>query len=138
MNFLINKSDDNIFISLLKILDIKYTKWYSSKYYNEHPYKNNLYGLSKMLSDYNIENKGGVITDKKDALIELDTPFIAHVKNDFVIVYNTNNYVKYILKGKSHSVSHEEFIQTWSGNTLLVEKMKIPLNLITLYITNKK
>ena len=123
MNFLTNKSEDNIFVSLLETLNVKYTKWYSSKYYSEHPYKNSLYGLSKILFDYNIENKGGVIKDKKGALTELDTPFIAHVKNNFVIVYRIDkNNVIYILKGKNISVSHEEFIQTWSGNTLLIEK----------------
>lgn len=122
MNLLTNKYDRNVFVSLLEILKVRYTKWFSFKYYNEHPYKNNMYGLSMMLSEYNIENQGGRIKDKQEALFNLDVPFIAHVNNDFVTVYDLGgNNVKYVWKDKYISVSYEEFVNTWSGNILLVE-----------------
>ena len=50
------KNTDNVFTSFLEILKIKHTRAFSNKYFNEHPHKYNLFGLSKMLSDYGIEN----------------------------------------------------------------------------------
>lgn len=53
---------DNILISFLHLLKIKYTKQYSNRIYAEHPHKYNLFGLSSMLSGYGIENVGLKIT----------------------------------------------------------------------------
>jgi thiol-disulfide isomerase/thioredoxin len=116
------KESGNIFTTLLKELDVKHTKSFSDKYYNEHPYKNTLYGLSKMLSYYNVENQGIKAKDKSAIVPELETPFIAYVGNDFVTVTGINdNRVDYIWENKKISVPIEEFINLWSGVTLLTE-----------------
>ena len=59
------------------------------KFFNEHPHKYNLFGLSKMLSDYGIENAGTRIEDKENDIFNIECPFIAHVGGDFVVVYKT-------------------------------------------------
>jgi len=38
--------------------------------------KYNLYGLSKMLSDYGVENTAMKIEDKEDVLFNIELPFI--------------------------------------------------------------
>jgi hypothetical protein len=40
---------------LLELLGVKHTKEFSNRYFNEHPHKYNLFGISQMLSDYGIE-----------------------------------------------------------------------------------
>ncbi len=49
-------TSNNIFTLFLKRLKIKHTPYYSDKLYNEHPHKNNLFGLSDMLTVYGIKN----------------------------------------------------------------------------------
>ena len=57
---------NNVFMSFLELLKVRHTKSFSDKYFNEHPHKNNLYGLSLMLSDYGIRNAGTQIEDAFD------------------------------------------------------------------------
>ena len=59
------KKGENTFVTLLSLLGVKYTESFSEQYFNEHPHKYNLYGLSKMLSDYGIRNAATRIEDKK-------------------------------------------------------------------------
>ncbi|MDR2916910.1 MAG: thioredoxin domain-containing protein [Tannerella sp.] len=114
--------EKNIFISLLEVLKIKYTKSFSNKYYNEYPYKDSLYGLSKMLYDYQIENQSIHLNEKQEMLSELEVPFIVHFENDFIIVISiSNESIKYIRRNKKINVSKTDFISKWSGITLLVE-----------------
>ena len=44
---------DNLFIQILEILSIKHTEDFTIRYYERHPHKNNLFGLSEMLRYYN-------------------------------------------------------------------------------------
>lgn len=80
-----NNMKNNIFISFLELLGVKHRVSYSSRFFNEHPYKYSLYGLSSMLMDYGIDNAGVKITDKT-SVSSIGTPFIAHIGSDFVIV----------------------------------------------------
>lgn len=43
---------DNLFIQILEILSIKYTKDFTLRFYEKHPHKNSLFGLSEMLRYY--------------------------------------------------------------------------------------
>jgi len=52
------KDGQNTFTAFLDLLKVKHTKEFSDRYFNEHPHKYNLFGLSKMLSDYGVENAG--------------------------------------------------------------------------------
>jgi ABC-type bacteriocin/lantibiotic exporter with double-glycine peptidase domain len=115
-------NSENIFLALLEELRVKHTKLYSNKYFQEHPQKHNLYGFSKILSEYNIENKGLQINDKIAILPELEAPFVAHTGNNFVIItQNTSKQVEYLWRGKRIILSPDNFIKQWSGIALLVE-----------------
>jgi protein-disulfide isomerase len=117
-----NKTRDSIFTSFLHLLRVKHSLIFSDKYFNEHPHKYNLFGISKMLSDYGIENAGTKIIDKEKDIFNIELPFIAHFGSDFVVVYKVErNTVYYIWNGKKLSVPVTEFIQAWSGIILLAE-----------------
>jgi len=77
----------NIFVNFLELLKVKHTQEFSNRYFNEHPHKYNLFGISKMLSDYGIRNAGTRIADKEKDFFNIETPFIAHTSADFVAVY---------------------------------------------------
>ena len=112
----------NILTNFLGLLKVKHTQDFSNRYFNEHPYKYNLYGLSKILSDYKIENAGTRITDKENDLFRIDCPFIAHTGNDFIIVYKVDaEKVSYLWNNKKITLSVSQFIQAWSGIILLAE-----------------
>jgi uncharacterized membrane protein/thiol-disulfide isomerase/thioredoxin len=112
----------NIFVNFLDLLKVKHTDLYSNKYYGEHPYKYSMYGLSKMLSEYGIENAGLKIEDKAGNISLLEVPYIAYLGSDFVIVYKiAHEKVYYVWRGKEISIPVEEFNKRWSGVVLLAE-----------------
>lgn len=119
------KKNNNVFITFLKSLKVKYTDEYAKKLYNEHPHKYNLFGLSRMLSHYNIENSGIKINDKNGTIYELEVPFIAHIGSDFVVVSKiTDERVHYIWNSKELNVPIDEFCKIWSGIVLYAEPNK--------------
>ena len=77
---------DNLFIQILEILSIKHTEDFTIRYYERHPHKNNLFGLSEMLRYYNIENVAAEIQKTQENLSSLDVPFVAYVDHEFVSV----------------------------------------------------
>ena len=87
------KNGQNVFVSFLEALKIKHTQEFSDRYVNEHPHKYNLFGISKMLSDYGVENVGTRIADK----------------------------VYFLLNGHEVIIPALQFIQSWSGFILLAE-----------------
>ena len=111
---------NNILTSFLKALHVKCTSAYAEKLYEEHPHKYNLYGLSKMLEEYGIANVGVRINDKN--IHSLETPFIAHIGNDFVVVNKvTDKQVNYHWRDKDIDVTVEQFKRLWSGVVLIAE-----------------
>jgi len=118
-------SKGTVFTSILSLLKIKHTRDYSNKFYNEHPHKYNMFGLSKMLSAYNIENIGLRIDNKEENIYELAPPFIAHVGSDFVVVNKiTAAEVQCIWQKKHIEVPVEEFVKIWTGIILVAEPSK--------------
>jgi len=132
-----NRSRHNTFLAMLDLLKVKYTSEFSNRYFNEHPHKYNLFGLSKMLSDYGIENAGTKITEKEKDLFNIELPFVAHTGNDFAVVYEVekpattytagegegedSGKVHYLWYGKKIILTVSQFIQSWSGVILLAE-----------------
>ena len=134
---------NNTFTTLLSLLGVKYTESFSDKYFNEHPNKYNLYGLSKMLSDYNIRVGATKIENKENDLFRITLPFIAHVGGEFVAVKkvsansalptgdvsssasveSSEGAVDFIRNGKEISIPVSQFIQSWSGIVLLAETL---------------
>ena len=131
---------NNTFVALLDLLEVKHTKSFSDKYFNEHPHKYNLYGLSKMLTGYGIRNAATQIEDKEKDLFNIVCPFVAHMGGDFVVVFKASptptlperegvsppsgeleGAVHFIRNGKKISLPASEFIKSWSGIILLAE-----------------
>jgi len=121
----------NTFVNILDLLKVKHTSEFSNRYFNEHPHKYNLFGLSKMLSDYGIENAGTKITEKDKDLFNIELPFVAHTGNDFAVVYKVekpaatytagegekedSGKVHYLWNGKKIILNVSQFIQSWYG-----------------------
>ena len=111
----------NPLISILSLLDVRYTNEYTNKYFNEHPYKYNLFGLSKMLTYYGVHNRGIKIPNKEDIQF-LESPFVAHIGNSFVAVESvSNNNVSYYWHNNKLKVSLSDFLSMWTGVVLVVE-----------------
>lgn len=112
---------DNILTTFLRLAGVKYTYSYSRQYFNEHPHKYNLFGLSSMLTEYGIENVGIKISDKND-IRSLDPPFIVHTGNDFGVVEKiTNDKILFIERNRKIKITLDEFYKMWTGNTLIAE-----------------
>jgi len=115
----------NIFISFLELLKVKHTISFSDKYFREHPHKYNLFGLSKMLSDYGIENKAFKTDKKEEAIKTLEAPFIAHAGGDFVVVSKiTDAEIHFLWQGQNINITLESFLKSWTGTILLAEASK--------------
>jgi len=121
LKFMLRKGH-NVFTSFLEVLKVKHTSDFSDKYFNEHPHKYNLFGISKMLFDYGIENAGTRIVDKEQDIFNIELPFVAFSGGEFVVVYKIeSDKVHYLWNGKKVVVSVPDFIQAWSGIVLLTE-----------------
>lgn len=111
----------NIFTLFLKQLNVKHTRHYSGKLFNEHPDKYNLLGLSDMLTTYGIENAGFKV-EQKETICTATLPFIAFAGGDFVLVEAINNQlIRYAWNGKRIEVGTNEFIKIWSGVVLMAQ-----------------
>ncbi|GHT19387.1 hypothetical protein AGMMS4957_03760 [Bacteroidia bacterium] len=117
---------NNIFVSFLELLNVKHTREFSGRYFHEHPHKYNLFGISKMLSDYGIANAGTKIENKDEEIFNIELPFIAHFGGgDFVIVYKIEQEKVWCIWNEQEiSLSLSEFIDAWSGVILLAETSK--------------
>ena len=128
----------NVFVNFLALLGVRYTASFANQTFNEHPHKYNLYGLSKMLSDYGIQNAATRIEDKEQDLFNIECPFVAFAGGDFVVVYRltpalsngegvsppleeVEGTVYFLRNGKKLSIPVSQFIQSWSGVILLAE-----------------
>lgn len=110
----------DIFYELLKLLDVKHTKLFSRKLYSEHAHKDNLFGLSKMLCEYGVDNEGLRFKDK-DGLTELDVPFVAQLNEELVLVLKiTGDNVTCFHRGMEKELPLTEFKEKWSGVVLAV------------------
>ncbi len=122
-NNIFGKSEkSNILSTTLNLLNVKHTSTYTNKHYNEHPNKYDMFGLSKMLSHFGVQSLGIRIAEKEDSIWQLELPFIAHVGYDFVIVEKVSKEnITYHWREERLSVPIKEFINIWSGVTLLFE-----------------
>ena len=117
------RKGSNCFIDLLSALEVKHTKAFSNRYFNEHPHKYNLFGLSSMLTDYGVGNAGTKVEDKINTVQNIQTPFVAHIGSEFATVYSvTAENVDYKAGQHNISVTPEAFCDSWTGVVLLAEK----------------
>lgn len=107
--------------NFLEALDICYTKRFTRNLFEEHPHKNNMYGLKKMLDVYGVNTLGVYVEKKK--LSELNFPCILHTHGDFVIGLSCDaNTIKFLQHGKETTLTHDVFSKTWTGNALVVQE----------------
>ena len=112
----------NTLTTFLELLNVKHTKSFSDQLFNEHSHKYSLFGISRMLTDYGIENSGARIKDKEQHIAEIEPPFIAYFGGDFVVVYKIEpDNVHFYMRGNKHTLSFEKFVEAWSGIILLAE-----------------
>ena len=106
---------------ILDTLHVKHTKSYAYKLYHEHPYRYSFWGLSKMLSTYNINNGAFNFTNFNDIYL-IESPFVAQLGNEFVLVDKIDKFnVSFYLNNRCQSISLEEFKNNWTGKVLLFE-----------------
>ncbi|MCD8032281.1 MAG: cysteine peptidase family C39 domain-containing protein [Bacteroides sp.] len=116
------KRKDNTFIAFLSYLGVKHTTQFTNKLYNEHPEKNSLFGLSKMLNEYHITNRAIKIENTPQNITSLPTPFVAYLGSEFAVVCQTStDNIQYIRKNKKISQSPDQFCSMWSGIVLMAE-----------------
>lgn len=107
--------------NFLEALDICYTKHFTRNLFEEHPHKNNMYGLKKMLDVYGVNTLGVYVEKKK--LSELNFPCILHTHGDFVIGLSCDaNTIKFLQHGKETTLTHDVFSNIWTGNALVVQE----------------
>lgn len=105
----------------LDALDISYTKHFIRTLYQKHPHKYNMLGLKKMLDVYGVRTLG-VRIESKD-LSSLNYPCILHTHGDFVIGLDCDaSTITFLQHGKETTLTHETFLQTWTGNALVVQE----------------
>lgn len=110
----------NILVRFLRALGVPYTRNYADKLFDEHPYKNNLLGLSQMLNHYGVKTVGLEI-DKKD-MDKIPVPFVAVFSADYGIVESvTEQGVRIFLQGRPVKLKMAEFMTGWNGIVLSVE-----------------
>ena len=103
----------------LSALDISHTRRFASALYQEHPHRDNMYGLKRMLDVYGVRTAGVYVSQKDPA--RLNYPCILHTHGDFVIGLDCDsNAVRFLQHGKETVLAHDVFRQTWTGNALVV------------------
>lgn len=118
---------DTVFTCFLRELGVKFTNSFSDKLFSEHPYKYTLFGLSKMLTYYGVRNAGIKVTNR-DEIHSLETPFIAHIGNDFVTVKNISpQNISYYWHKKKLTIPIKDFLNIWSGVILVAEADEISI-----------
>ncbi|MCD8030238.1 MAG: cysteine peptidase family C39 domain-containing protein [Bacteroides sp.] len=117
--------NSNLLCTTLSLLHVKYTKKYSEKYFNEHPYKNNMFGLSEMFNHFGVKNIGIKVENKDSDIYELETPFIGYIPGYLILVEKiTNSEVSYQWNGQKIKMLTQDFINIWTGAALIVEADK--------------
>lgn len=110
---------NDVFSVFLTELGVKHTT-YSNALYKQHPYRDTLYGISAALEKYNIPNVS--IRMESDDLKKIETPFIAYLEKDFIVVKEIlPNDIKYIWNDKKFIISFHDFVKVWSGILLVAE-----------------
>ena len=112
----------NILTKTLKMLGVPYTSSYANKIYEEHPYRESMFGLSQIFRHYRIQNYGLRLKDKSE-MVHLPMPCIMHFPNDFVLVTKaTENEVNFWWNGNQMNLEMQAFCRQWTGETLLFDQ----------------
>lgn len=109
----------NIIEDLLTYLEVKHTRYYVNKLFNEHPHNRDMYGLKDMLKTYGIESEGIDIKDKDEK--KMIFPSIYHLGHSFVVALNINEKgISLLSNGKTEVATLDSFKRAWDGKTLVI------------------
>ncbi|MDR2954544.1 MAG: thioredoxin domain-containing protein [Prevotella sp.] len=115
---------ENILTTTLKMLKVKHTKDFTSNFFENHPYKKHLRGLSQILLEYNVTNSV-IRVQEKESIYKLKVPFIAQIKDNFIIVSGLkNDKVSYKYQGKKITEDVDKFNNEWNGEALILSPNK--------------
>lgn len=78
------KQTSSLLTRLLRAMNVAHTRAWTDEQYRQMPLKS-LFGLKKVLKEYNIESEAYQITDKS-SLIEIPTPYLAQTSKGVVVV----------------------------------------------------
>ncbi len=113
----------NILEHILIELKVKHTALYTEKLYNEHPFKDNLHGISKMLSDYGIESTTVEIANKD--IQSLEIPSIVNLGGHNVLVRDfTDENAKVLWNNGEIKILFKDFYQLWDGKAIFPQSGK--------------
>lgn len=107
---------------ILRSLSVKHTRSYIDALYVEHPDRDNMYGISSILKEFGI-NSYGLFLSEKEEVKNIQCPFIAHFKSEFVVVHDfSDQKVKYQREtGEMICDTFESFLSLFDGNILILE-----------------
>lgn len=104
-------------------LGVPHTPVYTAKRFDSMPFKT-LYGLSKLLDEYGVTNKGLFVADKSE-IVKLQPPFLAHTRAGLVVVTDIGvSSIGYVTQGAAQTAPLERFVQAFDGNILLAFPQK--------------
>lgn len=111
-----------IFEQILRALHVPFTKNYTREMYMQHPDRNNLLGISRLLNAYGVDNVSVLVSDKK-ALTKLEPPFLAEFSQDLAVVTSTTSEnVEFIWRNEKLRLDVARFQESWSGVVTLLKK----------------
>lgn len=116
----------NIFFQILSALKVSYTEKYSFDFFEKHPLKETMLGVSRMLNTYGIATLGLKISSKED-VYKLKTPFLAEVKYGMVVILDMDcksRVFRCNWYNKKGDISEDYFFSEWTGAALLMEANK--------------
>ena len=110
----------NIIQSFLHSSGISFTKQFSEKVFEEHPNKNNMFGLSQILKVYGLDMVGVRFIDKEKA--EFPIPCILHINGGFVVATKLEaGKISYLWNDNPVTKEVSDFCQIWTGHALIAK-----------------
>ena len=101
-------SDHTLLTDLLTVLKVPFTRNYTKQRFETMPFKTP-FGVSQLLKEYGVDNKGYLLKDKNE-FTKLSVPYIAQTKGGLVIITKINKgSVFYLTQGISEIISIDEF-----------------------------
>lgn len=111
----------SIFTRFLNALGVPHTEEYSESEFRGMTFKS-LYGLSHLLTQYGVRNRG-VKVSAKEELTAIPTPFLAQTSAGIFVIVNKidtgANTVEYDSLGVEETAPLPDFINAWNGIALL-------------------
>ena len=106
---------------ILKGLSVKHTSLFAQKLYNEHPHKDNLYGVSKMLEEYGIESAIVDIAEKDVHALDNHSIINLGGHNSLVREWNEQE-VKSLWENREIKIRLNDFNKLWDGKAIFPKK----------------